>query len=156
MTNPRSQNVVDLVVNGRPLSVVPEPHETLLHTLRQRCGCADVKQGCDEGACGACTVVVDDQAVPSCLLLTWACSGKVIVTAAGLAGDPLARRIADALVETGAVQCGFCTTGVLLTAWTMFRRIPAPDRETISRELAGNLCRCGGYDLIVDALTGLA
>jgi len=155
MTNGRPQNVVDLIVNGRPTTVVPRPGETLLETLRQRCGCLDVKKGCDEGACGACTVLVDGLALPSCLLLTVACSGCQIVTAAGLAGDPLACRIADALTAAGAVQCGFCAPGVLITAWALLTRTPAPDREAISRELAGNLCRCGGYELMVEALAGL-
>ncbi|MCU0610984.1 MAG: 2Fe-2S iron-sulfur cluster-binding protein [Candidatus Eisenbacteria bacterium] len=155
MANRIQQNMVAFVLNGRPFSVAPDPDETLLETLRQRCGCADVKKGCDEGACGACTVAIDDVAVPSCLVLTVACAGSRIVTSAGLATDPLARRIGAALAEAGAVQCGFCTAGVLITAWSMFRRIPSPDRDTISRELTGNLCRCGGYDLMVEALAGL-
>lgn len=146
---------ISLIVNERRLTVAPRLDETLAETLR-RCGFTDVKQGCGEGACGACTVVVGGRAVPSCLLLTASCDGARIVTASGLTGDPLARRIGDALSQSGAVQCGFCTSGILLAAWGLFSRTPSPDPEAIRAELAGNLCRCGGYQLIVDALTSLA
>ncbi|MBN1426475.1 2Fe-2S iron-sulfur cluster binding domain-containing protein [Candidatus Fermentibacteria bacterium] len=146
---------VRLTVNDRPTTVTPRPDETLVETLR-RYGCADVKVGCGEGACGACTVAVDGVAVPSCLVLTACCDGCSIRTAAGLSGDPLARRIADALVEAGAIQCGFCAPGVLVTAWCLFSHTRNPDRETIQRELSGNLCRCGGSALMVEALAALA
>lgn len=155
MTDEHPFRVVRLLVNGRPLAVAPRPDETLQETLREA-GCTDVKQGCGEGACGACTVAMDKVAVPSCLVLTALCDDREILTAAGLLDDPLARRIGEALADAGAVQCGFCVPGVLIAAWCLLSRTPQPDLCAIRRELAGNLCRCGGSALMVEALAGLA
>ncbi len=150
----RERLVVEFTVNGAPVAVAPRPGETLLQTLRAL-GCTDVKQGCGEGACGACAVALDGVAVPSCLVLTATCAGRRVDTAAGLVHDPLGARIVEALAQAGAVQCGFCAPGVVVAAWCLFSRIPTPDRATIAEALAGNLCRCGGYGLMVEALANL-
>lgn len=145
---------VCLSVNGVPLTVHAQPGETLLETLRSH-GHWDVREGCGEGACGACTVALDGVAVPSCLVLTATCDGRQVVTPAGVCHHPLGARLAQALVEGGAVQCGFCTGGVLVTAWCLLSSGHDLSPEVVRQELAGNLCRCGGSHLIVDAIASL-
>jgi aerobic carbon-monoxide dehydrogenase small subunit len=142
---------VDLVLNGRRLSEQAEPHATLLRLLRDR-GQTDVKYGCGEGVCGACTVLLEGVAVNSCSVLAAQADGCSVETVTWLSDDGDLHRLQRELVERGAVQCGFCTPGIVLGSLEAVRLGLAEDRRTIRRSLAGNLCRCTGYGKIVDAV----
>jgi carbon-monoxide dehydrogenase small subunit len=146
-----------LLINGRTRDVEASPGQTLLGVLRDTLGIFDVKEGCGEGVCGACTVLLDGRPVSSCLVLAAAVRNRPIVTVRGLegAGGRL-HPLQEAFVRHGAVQCGFCTPGMLLTALVFLERNPTPDREEIRRALEGNLCRCTGYTKIVDAVEAYA
>jgi carbon-monoxide dehydrogenase small subunit len=146
---------VTLTINGRPRDLEVAPHETLLRVLRDTLGIFDAKEGCDEGVCGACTVLLDGRPVSSCLVLAPAAHGRTILTVRGLEDDGL-HPLQEAFVRQGAVQCGFCTPGMLLTAYAFLQRNPGADREAIRRALAGNLCRCTGYAKILDAVEAYA
>ena len=147
--------ITRLVINRRPRDVDVEPHRTLLEVLRDTLGIFDAKEGCNEGVCGACTVLLDGQPVSSCLLLAVATRGQPITTVRGLDDEGL-HPLQEAFLEHGAVQCGFCTPGMLLTALAFLEQNPHPDREAIRTALEGNLCRCTGYTKIVDAITEYA
>jgi carbon-monoxide dehydrogenase small subunit len=148
---------MQLLINGRTRDVEASPGQTLLGVLRDTLGIFDAKEGCGEGVCGACTVLLDGRPVSSCLLLAAAVRDRPIVTVRGLegAGGRL-HPLQEAFVRHGAVQCGFCTPGMLLTALVFLERNPTPDREEIRRALEGNLCRCTGYTKIVDAVEAYA
>jgi carbon-monoxide dehydrogenase small subunit len=133
-----------------------QPGQTLLEVLRDTLGIFDVKEGCDEGVCGVCTVLLDGRPVSSCLVLAAAVRGRAVVTLRGLARDGGLHPLQEAFVRHGAVQCGFCTPGMLLTASAFLEREPRPDREAIRAALEGNLCRCTGYTKIVDAVLAYA
>jgi carbon-monoxide dehydrogenase small subunit len=141
-----------LVINGRPRQVDVEPHRTLLEVLRDSLGIFDAKEGCNEGACGACTVLLDGRPVSSCLLLAVATRGRPITTVRGLEENGDFHPLQEAFLRHGAVQCGFCTPGMLLTAVAFVDRHPEADRDAIRRALEGNLCRCTGYTKIIDAV----
>ena len=144
--------ILDLVVNGRRLREPVEPHVTLLRFLRDQAGAIEVKYGCGEGVCGACTVLLDGVAVNSCSVLAVQADGGRVETVAGLADDGSLHPLQQELIERGAVQCGFCTPGIVLGAIEAVRLGLAGDRPTIRRSLAGNLCRCTGYGKIIDAV----
>jgi carbon-monoxide dehydrogenase small subunit len=148
--------IVSFSLNGRPRQIETPPNETLLQTLRDRVGNFDAKEGCDEGVCGACTVLLDGRPVSSCLVLTPSVRARTIVTLRGLDNQDELHPLQQAFVEHGAVQCGFCTPGMLLTALAFLERHPRPDREEIREVLAGNLCRCTGYTKILDAVEAYA
>ena len=141
-----------LTVNGEEAEVAFLPHRTLLEVLREDLLLTGTKHGCELGECGTCTVLVDGEPVLSCLMLALEAEGRDITTVEGMAGPagphPLQRRFA----ELNAAQCGYCTPGFLLAARALLAETPAPDRETIRRELAGNLCRCTGYLKIYEAV----
>jgi carbon-monoxide dehydrogenase small subunit len=145
-----------LVVNGRSRELDVEPHRTLLEVLRDTLGIFDAKEGCNEGVCGACTVLLDGQPVSSCLVLAVATRGRSITTVRGIVEDGVLHPLQQAFLRHGAVQCGFCTPGMLLTALAFLERQPAPDRDAdrdaIRAALEGNLCRCTGYAKIIDAI----
>jgi len=143
---------ISLRLNGTPVDVDVPPHWTLLRTLRDRLGQTDVKHGCGEGVCGACTVLLDGVAVNGCLVLAVQADGGDIETVASLADGGMLHPLQQELVERGAVQCGFCTPGMVLGALEATRIGAAGDRAEIRRSLAGNLCRCTGYTTIVDAV----
>lgn len=145
-----------LVVNGREREVDVLPNQTLLEVLRDTLGIFDVKEGCGEGVCGACTVLLADRPVSSCLVLALAVRGRTILTVSGLERQGGLHPLQEAFVKSGAVQCGFCTPGMLLTALAFLERHPRPDREAIRAALEGNLCRCTGYTKIVDAVESYA
>jgi len=145
-------NVV--TINGKR---VPVPDEdlslSLLHFLRERLDLTGTKNGCEKGACGACTVVVNGTARRSCRLVMEAVLGAEILTIEGLAGeDGSLHPIQQAFVEAGAIQCGFCTPGMVMTTYALLKRKSRPTREEIRRALSGNLCRCTGYIQIMDAV----
>ena len=143
---------IDLSVNGEPVHLEVEPHRSLLDVLRTDLGLTGAKDGCGTGDCGACTVLLDGEPINSCLALPAALSGRSITTVEGLARDPLGRRLQDAFVQHGAVQCGYCTPGLLLAAKSLLVACPNPDEAEIRRAISGNLCRCTGYAKVVASI----
>jgi len=139
-------------VNGDSISLEVEPHWTLLRMIRDEMGLTGTKEGCGEGDCGACTVLVDGKAVNSCLMLAVDVDGKSITTIEGLAQRGELHPLQRFFLERGAVQCGFCTPGMILTAKALLDQTPHPTEEEIRLAIAGNLCRCTGYSKIVDAI----
>jgi carbon-monoxide dehydrogenase small subunit len=139
-------------VNGAALTVDVSPLTRLLDVLRHELGLMGTKEGCGEGECGACTVLIDGAPVVSCLVPACHADGAQIVTVEGVAGEGELSAVQDALVRHGAVQCGFCIPGIVLLATAAVAREPQADRERVRELLAGNLCRCTGYQLIVDAV----
>ena len=143
---------VELVVNGRRFREPVEPHVTLLRFLRDNAGATEVKYGCGEGVCGACAVLLDGIAVNACSVLAVQADGARVETVSAVSENGSLHPLQQELVDRGAVQCGFCTPGVVLGALEAVRLSLAGDRRTIRRSLAGNLCRCTGYTKIVDAV----
>jgi len=139
-----------LTVNGQSCRVAAHPMERLLDVLREELGLTGTKEGCGEGECGACTVLLDGEPVLSCLVPVIQCAGRDVQTVEGLADGP-ARAFLERFVATGGVQCGACTPGIIVTAWALLQRSPTPDREEVREALAGNLCRCTGYEGIYQA-----
>jgi len=146
-----------LTVNGRAHELDVPAQATLLDVLRDELGLTGTKQGCNEGECGACTVLVDGKAVDSCVLMALAAAGSEIVTVEGLAApDGTLSPLQRAFVEAGGVQCGFCTPGFLMTLTAALRETPAPSEDEIRAAIAGNICRCTGYTQIVEAVQAAA
>jgi len=144
---------LQLTVNGRHIAVAVEPDETLLHVLRERLQLTGTKEGCDEGECGACTVMVDGRPLNSCILPAMAVTGAEVITVEGLVGeDGLLSPLQQAFVDHFAVQCGFCTPGLVVTLTALLAENPEPSEDEIRRAIVGNLCRCTGYAAIVDAV----
>jgi carbon-monoxide dehydrogenase small subunit len=141
-----------LTVNGTGHDVVTEPYQSLLDTLRDRLGLTGSKKGCDEGECASCTVLVDGVPVNSCLVLIGDTAGKSIVTIEGIATDQGPHPMQEAFVNLGGVQCGFCTPGMIVSACALLQEIPEPTDEEIKFYLAGNICRCTGYNKITAAV----
>ncbi|MDP6849697.1 MAG: (2Fe-2S)-binding protein [Planctomycetota bacterium] len=154
--------VYQLVVNGDEMEVAAPEHWTLLEVLRYKLGLTGSKQGCDKGDCGACTVLVDGEPELACLLMPAALEGKKILTIEGLApahrckGGKGADPVQEAFDEAGALQCGFCQPGVLLSARALLDKDSSPSRDSIAHALSGNLCRCTGYKQIYDAVESAA
>ena len=141
-----------LTVNGTTYEVEARPTARLLDVLRDQLGLTGTKEGCAEGECGACTVIVDGRAVNSCVMLAVQARGKEILTVEGLARDGELDVLQRKFVEYGAVQCGFCTPGMLMSAKALLMRDPTPSEQDIRIALAGNLCRCGTYPRIRKAI----
>ena len=141
---------ITIKVNDKPVTGFVEPYTTLLRFLRDN-GFTEVKKGCGEGECGACTVLLDGKAVTSCLVPAHQAVGKEVVTVKK-AGDPLLDTLKEAFVEYGAVQCGFCSPAMVLTARWLLSENSHPSRDEIRDAISGNLCRCTGYKKIVDAV----
>ena len=137
-------------LNGQPVEADGHPMERLLDVVREQFGLTGTKEGCGEGECGACTVLMDGEPVLSCLVPLFQCADRKIETVEGIAGGP-AREVLDRFVATGGVQCGACTPGIVVTAWALLQRNPEPGREEVREALAGNLCRCTGYEGILRA-----
>ena len=147
---------IDFKLNGRDYSLEVRDDMRLLDFLREELKLTGTKEGCGEGECGACTVIIDGKAVNSCLVLTAQCDGAEIVTVEGLTGDGEMHALQRAFIEHGAVQCGFCTPGMLMSAKALLDADPHPDRHKIRQAIAGNLCRCTGYEQIVQAIESVA
>jgi carbon-monoxide dehydrogenase small subunit len=143
---------VELAVNGRPVAVDGHPMDRLLDVLRQRLELTGTKEGCGEGECGACTVLLDGEPVLSCLVPLFQCRGRRVETVEGIAQGEEARAFLERFVAAGGVQCGACTPGIVVTAWALLQGNPAPSRAEAQEALAGNLCRCTGYEGIFRAL----
>jgi aerobic carbon-monoxide dehydrogenase small subunit len=142
---------VPFTVNGDSVEVDGHPMERLLDVLRARLGLTGTKEGCGEGECGACTVLLDGEPVLSCLVPLLQCAGRRIETVESLAEGP-ARTFLEKFVATGGVQCGACTPGIVVTAWALLQRNPSPTEAETREALAGNLCRCTGYEGILRAI----
>jgi aerobic-type carbon monoxide dehydrogenase small subunit (CoxS/CutS family) len=143
---------MELQVNGRVYEVFVEPWKTLLEVLREEVGLTGAKMGCDDGNCGACTVIVDGKAIKSCLMLVPQAKGKKILTIEGLGSEENLHPLQQAFIEYFAVQCGFCTPGMILAAKALLDENPNATEEEIREGLHGNICRCTGYMKIVEAI----
>ncbi len=139
-------------VNGEPIQLSTEPNRTLLQILREDLGLTGTKNGCETGECGACTVIVDGQAMNSCLILAGQVNGMEIETIEGLVMNGKPHPLQTAFVEAGAVQCGFCTPGMIMASKALLDKNPHPTRSEIQQALSGNLCRCTGYTKIFEAV----
>ncbi len=139
-------------LNGKPVCVTVEDNARLLDVLRDTLGLTGTKEGCGVGECGACTVIVDGDAVNSCLMPAMRVSGKSVTTVEGLAHDGRLDRLQQAVLDHHALQCGFCTPGFLMSAKALLDKNPHPTREEIITAISGNLCRCTGYEQIVEAI----
>ncbi|MCL4182127.1 MAG: (2Fe-2S)-binding protein [Burkholderiaceae bacterium] len=146
------KQVVSLDINGEIHELAVHGDATLLSVLRESLGLCGTKRGCDSGGCGSCTVHVDGQAVYSCMTYAVSAQGRKIVTIEGLSTDGRLDQVQQAFIEKGAVQCGYCTCGMIMTTKQLLRDHPHPDDDTIRHGIAGNLCRCTGYHKIVEAI----
>ncbi len=148
---PRSR-LITFRLNGEPQEVAVKPNVTLLEVIREVIGLTGTKDGCRSGTCGACTVLRNGEPILACLTLAVSCEGDDILTVEGLAeGDDLSP-LQQAFLDQGAVQCGFCTPGLLMSATALLAENPRPDIEAIKKALEGNLCRCTGYNSVIDAV----
>lgn len=143
---------ISLRVNGEDYQVTVEPKDTLLDVLRDKIGLTGTKCGCNTGDCGACTVLLNGRPVVSCLVLAVDARDKEILTVEGLARSGRLHPLQEAFVRYGAVQCGFCTPGMLMASYALLRENPNPTEEEVREAISGNLCRCTGYTKIVDAI----
>ena len=143
---------VELTVNGDRLETEIWPGESLLFTLRERLELPGSKNACEQGECGSCSVLLDGVLVCACLVLAVQAGGREIVTVEGLGADDRLNRVQDAFVRAGAVQCGFCTPGLVVAASDLLERRPDPSDDEIREALSGNLCRCTGYQKIIEAV----
>jgi aerobic-type carbon monoxide dehydrogenase small subunit (CoxS/CutS family) len=148
--------LLQLTVDGLPLSAMVEPGRTLLRVLRDDLGRTGTKEGCDDSECGACMVLVDGRPVNSCSYLALQAAGTAITTVEGLAGTDELHPLQRAFLEGGGIQCGFCTPGMLMAATALLEDHPDPSREDVIHGLEGNLCRCTGYEPIVEAVLAAA
>ena len=143
-------------VNGESVSFAVDSNERLIDMLRNRMGLTGTKEGCGKGDCGSCVVIVDGKTVNSCLMLAAQADGKEVVTIEGLGTPEKMHPLQKAFVEKGAVQCGFCIPGMIVTAKNLLDNNPNPTRQEIREAISGNLCRCTGYIKIIDAIQGAA
>jgi aerobic carbon-monoxide dehydrogenase small subunit len=143
---------IELTVNGEVREADVWGGESLLFALRERLGLPGSKNACEQGECGSCSVLLDGELVCSCLVLAAQADGRDVVTVEGLAADGELHPVQEAFVRTGAVQCGFCTPGLVVAAADLLRRVPQPSDDEIREALSGNLCRCTGYQKILDAI----
>lgn len=147
---------IELHINGQVHGLAVEPRRTLLDALRNDLGLTGAKKGCDEGTCGACTVLLDRKAVYACLVLAIECEGYEITTIEGLAQDGKLHPIQESFIEHDALQCGFCTPGQILSVKALLDGNPQPTEEDVRRAVSGNLCRCGAYPQIIRAALAAA
>lgn len=146
------KRLIQLRVNGELYEAAVHPHRTLLEVLREELRLTGTKKGCDAGDCGGCTVILDGNPVVSCLTLAVEAEGKDILTIEGLAKNGQLHPLQKAFVEHGAIQCGFCTPGMIMSAKALLDENPKPTKEEVKRAIAGNLCRCTGYVKVVEAI----
>lgn len=146
---------ITLQVNGAARGLSVAPNVTLLQALREL-GYVDVKNGCEQGDCGACTVLLDGRTVNSCVVLAWQAEGHQITTVAGLGSAENPHPVQRAFVEQGAVQCGYCTPGLIISATSLLNENPNPGRDEIRQAMGGNLCRCTGYTRVFRAVEAAA
>ena len=147
---------IAFTVNGEPQEVLVQPWQTLLDALRDELGLTGTKEGCGNGNCGACTVILNGRAIDSCCMLAAEAEGQEVITVEGLAHDGKLDPLQEAFIAHGALQCGFCTPGFLLSARAFLNEKTHPTEHEIRLAIAGNLCRCTGYDKIVRAIQDVA
>lgn len=147
---------ISFTLNGKPTQLETDSDRRVVDLLREELGLTGVKEACGSGECGACTILVNGESRLSCLMRAGQLAGRAIVTIEGLANGPDLHPVQQAFVEKGAVQCGFCTPGLILGTIDLLGRNPRPDRKEIREGLSGNLCRCTGYQKIVDAVEAVA
>ncbi len=147
---------ITLTINNEPYTLAVRSEQTLLQVLREELGITSPKRGCENGECGACTVLFDGRPVNSCLVLAPEADGAVIETTEGLSAEGSLHPLQEAFIEHNAVQCGFCTPGMLLSAKALLERTPHPTETEIREALVGNLCRCTGYLRIIEAIQDVA
>jgi carbon-monoxide dehydrogenase small subunit len=143
---------ITLTVNGDTTEVAFAPYKTLLEVLREDLNLCGTKHGCELGECGACAVLLDDRPVLSCLVLGVECEGRRVTTVEGLTEDGRLHPLQETFADLGAAQCGYCTPGILVTAKALLDAYPHPTRDQIREALSGNLCRCTGYQQIIEAV----
>jgi carbon-monoxide dehydrogenase small subunit len=146
------KRVVTMTVNNKKYELAVEPNQVLVDVLRDQLGLTGTKVGCADGGCGSCTVIMDGKAVSSCLVLAVQANGRNILTIEGMETDQGLHPLQQAFVDKGAIQCGFCTPGLILSAKALLDQNPHPDRSEIRMAISGNLCRCTGYQKIVEAI----
>jgi carbon-monoxide dehydrogenase small subunit len=146
------KQLITLTVNNQEHELAVEPNLTLLDLLRYHLELTGTKKGCDEGDCGACTVIMNGKPVSSCLILAVQANGKEILTIEGIETEEGMHPIQQAFIDRGAIQCGYCTPGMILSAKALLDRNPHPSEEEIRTAISGNLCRCTGYQKIVEAI----
>ena len=150
------KKAIELTINGDVHEMLVATHHTLLEVLRDQLGLMGTKRGCDLGACGACTVLIDGEAYLSCVMLAVDAVGKQVMTIEGLSEVGDLHPLQSAFVDLGALQCGFCTPGMILTAKAILDEEKHPTEEVIKQKMAGNLCRCTGYKKVVEAIMHVA
>ncbi len=150
------KKVVTLEVNGEPRQALADTRDTLLQLLRDRLGLTGTKEGCSNGNCGSCTVLLDGEPICACLMLAMEAESARVTTIEGVAIDNRMHPVQAALVAAGGSQCGFCTPGVVLSAVALLERNPRPSEHEIRHAIAGNICRCTGYGKIVEAIEAAA
>jgi len=143
---------INITVNGHLEQVTIASNTTLMRLLRETLALTGTKNGCSAGECGACTVLLNGEPVNSCLVLAAECDGAEVITVEGLAGDHQMDPVQETIINSGGVQCGFCTPGILISAWALLNRNPDPSEEEIKMALVGNLCRCTGYIRIIESV----
>jgi carbon-monoxide dehydrogenase small subunit len=146
------KKLISLTVNNKVYEVAVNPNQTLVDLLRYQLELTGTKKGCEVGDCGSCTVIMDGKPVNSCLVLAVQANGKAIVTIEGLETDEGLHPLQESFIEKGAIQCGFCSPGMILTAKHLLDKNPNPDERDIRMAISGNLCRCTGYQKIVEAV----
>ena len=146
------KQLVDIIVNGEPLQVGVEPWQSLLDTLREELLLTGTKKGCDEGDCGACTVLLNGKPVTSCLVLAHSAHDGEVITIEGLANGQELHPVQRAFVEHGGLQCGYCTPGIIMSVVGFLEGDEEPNVENIKHALSGNLCRCTGYSKVIEAV----
>ncbi len=148
--------MITLTINGAEHSIDADPGTTLLDVLREKLSMTGAKKGCNQGVCGACTVLLDGKTARACLSLALNCTGREITTIEGISDNGEASVLQQSFVDNGAVQCGFCTSGMIVTSHALLKCNPNPSVEEVQEGLSGNLCRCSGYRKIIDAVRSAA
>jgi len=148
--------LIEITLNGEKRKVEVTTRETLLDVLRNKLDATEVKNGCDKGDCGSCAVILDGKAVNSCLTLALQANGKEVVTLKGIGSEEKPHPLQKSFVQHGAIQCGFCTAGMVVSAKALLDQNQRPSRDEIREAISGNLCRCTGYKKIVDAIQDAA
>jgi aerobic carbon-monoxide dehydrogenase small subunit len=150
------KKIINLTVNNEEYELAVEPNQTLLDVLRYQLGLTGAKKGCEMGECGACTVIMDGITVTSCLVLAMQANGRRITTIEGLETEEGMHPLQKAFVEKGAIQCGFCSPGMILSAKALLDKNPTPTEDEIRKAISGNLCRCTGYQKIIEAVKSVS
>ena len=150
------KHVVELIINGETYDLLITPNVTLLEAIRDHVGLLGTKAGCDMGTCGACTVLLEEKPILSCITLAVECNGKKITTIEGISDGVTLSKLQEAFIRKGGLQCGFCTPGMILSGTALLKKNPQPNAGEIKKALEGNLCRCTGYNGILDAVLDVA